>query len=215
VASAAAVALAAVGASVYGFSGTTRPLRSAAGHVPAALPAPRVSPSSAAEPGCASVRVSGAPAGCAGGYSQPSTALPAGTAAPTGAGEATSGPSYGAVHANTYSVAPSGSAATAAPEELAVGQSVAVDLPVTAGLAWGVPHLESSVAAGTGVRASAAVLRAQQAATGPGGAASASFLAAHPGTAVLVADATEPCAARGRCGPVELVWSLQVSVEGT
>jgi hypothetical protein len=198
----AAVATAAlvVAAAAYGLSTSPGPPRRAAVAGGAAAPsgqegavAPVRSAGATAGLSCAEVRVGGLPGICAGAYTSPSSAAATGAAA----------------------YAPEASAAAAAPEELAAGQSIEVVLPAARGLAWGAPRVEDSVAAGA--PATTPVLRAVAPAPGrPAGQATASFVAARPGTAELVAEGRRGCApGGGSCGATEVVWKVTVTVEGT
>lgn len=211
-------ALVVVAAAAYGISATGGPVRTAAppSVAPATTspgPATRFPSSAGVAAGlaCVEVGVGGASAGCAGSYAGP---------AADGSGTFSGADEEPAAHPRSGALAPravKGSAtapALSSPEELAVGQSLAVDLPRIDGLVWGTPRLEGSVPAGA--PGGTAVLRQLSSTAGPAGTATATFRGAHPGAVDVVADAGASCADGHRsCGGSELVWTLQVTVEGT
>lgn len=225
VASGAVVVLLAAGAAAYGLSGTGRPSLTASAPPRAtanarAPKAVRPAPTSSAGDGetlpglpalsCVQVRVGGAPAACAGAYSSASSFGADGRAQQ---GSATPNPPT----ARAGQAVPTASAASAAPEELRVGESIAVALPPGAGLAWGAPHVGESTLADAGSPSKAAVVRLVTSGVGhPAGSASATFVATHPGVVVLAADADPVCgASQAPCGSAQVAWSLQVTVEGS
>jgi hypothetical protein len=220
VACGAAAVLLLAGGAAYGLSSTDRPgvTSAAPSHAAGAPPpSPRAPSPSLGDVGasgvqsglsCAQVQVGAAPAACAGAYSPVS---PPGAAYGASRADEPSSTVFNGLEQGVATTAP------APLEELREGQSVTVVLPSSAGLSWGAPHVGMSVPSAAATPSSTVVVRLVKAGTGhPAGTTTASFVAAHQGVAVLVADAGAACpSSRAPCGPTLEIWSLQVVVEGS
>lgn len=177
----------------------------ASGRSAAAVPRP------ATTAACVVVRAGTAPPGCAGrigvvgvpgsGYF---SETPGNSSAQENAGASSASPPVGGAVPGSP---------TGATERLEVGQTITVRLPAEPGLTWGVPHAAQRMqAAGAPGAAQGHVVRREP---HRGGAATATFVATRPGTAVLVAEARRACDAGGRTctSATALAWTLQVLVE--
>lgn len=182
----------------------------ASGRSAAAAPSV-VAPRPATTPACVVVRAGTGPPGCAGSIGvvgEPGTGSLGGTP----------GNAFAPGHVNAAGAAsPPGSSGagtpTGAPVTVTVGQTITVALPDEPGLTWGMPHAERRTQAAGATAPSGAYVVRREPHRGSG--ATATFVATHPGSAVLVAGARRACDARGRTctTATALAWTLQVLVE--